>query len=388
MQTVSTTVACPLHDSFRVQQVAGLFDLPLAERLSETFVAELPSSDDAWTIGAIVGPSGSGKSTLARAAFGPAVYSPGEWPTDRAIVDCLGDDSIQRITRVLTAVGLGSPPAWVKPYHVLSGGERFRCDLARALLTVPSPGATAGSAQQSEPGTDAPPLDKPAVGPKERLVVFDEFTSVVDRTVARFASAAIARALRSDGSTRFVAVTCHYDVLEWLQPDWVLDLASGKLTWGCLRRPELRIVVRRCPQRTWRMFARHHYLSGALSRGATCYLALWEGRPVAFCAVVAMLGRSRYKRITRIVTLPDFQGLGIGTRLVERVCEHYQERGIRVGITATHPAILGYCRKSPRWRFVRMRKTGHLTRQRVGERQIRSSAGRSVVSFEYVGSHG
>jgi ABC-type protease/lipase transport system fused ATPase/permease subunit len=72
MYSVSTTVACPLHNSFRVQQVAGLFDLPLAERLSETFVAELPNADDAWTIGAIVGPSGSGKSTLARAAFGPA----------------------------------------------------------------------------------------------------------------------------------------------------------------------------------------------------------------------------------------------------------------------------------------------------------------------------
>jgi hypothetical protein len=134
MPIISTTVDCLVHDSFRVQQVAGLFDLPVAARSHETFSAELPGNNQSWTIGAIVGPSGSGKSTLARAAFGDCVYTPTAWPTDRAIVDCLGDGSIQEITRVLTAVGLGSPPAWVKPYHVLSGGEKFRCDLARALL--------------------------------------------------------------------------------------------------------------------------------------------------------------------------------------------------------------------------------------------------------------
>ena len=113
---------------------------------------------------------------------------------------------------MLTAVGFSSPPAWVKPYRVLSQGEQFRCDLARALLTG------------------------------KRRVVFDEFTSVVDRTVARIGSAAVAKAVRRSGAgvspantssaailvarKQFVAVTCHYDVAEWLEPDWVLDMAD------------------------------------------------------------------------------------------------------------------------------------------------------------------
>src|SRR5690606_14853059 len=100
----------------------------------ETFAAELPGVDEPWTIGAIVGPSGSGKSTLARAAYGAALYEPGDWPAERAIVDALGDAPMQQLARTLTAVGLGSPPTWIKPYRVLSGGEKFRCDLARALL--------------------------------------------------------------------------------------------------------------------------------------------------------------------------------------------------------------------------------------------------------------
>ena len=57
MPTLTTTVECPVHDSFRVQQVAGLFDLPLVGRACETFTAELPGLDEPWTIGAIVGPS-------------------------------------------------------------------------------------------------------------------------------------------------------------------------------------------------------------------------------------------------------------------------------------------------------------------------------------------
>ncbi len=133
MPHISTTIHCKIHDSFRVQQVAGMFDLPVHESCAETFAVDIPSLDEDWSIGAIVGPSGSGKSTIARAAFGDCVYRPGDWPADRAVIDGFGDLPIGQITRTLTAVGFGSPPSWLKPYHVLSTGEKFRCELAQAL---------------------------------------------------------------------------------------------------------------------------------------------------------------------------------------------------------------------------------------------------------------
>jgi hypothetical protein len=43
MPTVNVTVQCPVYDSFRVQQVAGMFDVPLAEKAVEKFAVELPS---------------------------------------------------------------------------------------------------------------------------------------------------------------------------------------------------------------------------------------------------------------------------------------------------------------------------------------------------------
>jgi ABC-type ATPase with predicted acetyltransferase domain len=54
----------------------------------------------------------------------------------------------------------------------------------------------------------------------QKLVVFDEFTSVVDREIAKGSAFAISKAVRRSGK-RFVAVTCHYDVVDWLDPDWV-----------------------------------------------------------------------------------------------------------------------------------------------------------------------
>src|SRR5439155_19760773 len=61
----------------------------------------------------------------------------------------------------------------------------------------------------------------------DALPIFDEFTSVVDRTVAQIGSAAVAKTIRRSGK-QLVAASCHYDVIEWLQPDWI-DRKSTRL---------------------------------------------------------------------------------------------------------------------------------------------------------------
>jgi GNAT superfamily N-acetyltransferase len=375
MQTHFVQLATPLRRSFRTMQVAGMLDMPLEDRLTHQVSAEVPTLDDEWLIGAIVGPSGSGKTMLARAAFG-ATDEPRSWPQDRAIIEVLGDvepprSGIKHITRVLIGVGLGSVPTWLKPYHILSGGERFRADLAQAILD-----------------------------PRRPVVVIDEFTSTLDRSLAQTASMAVARLMRrgintfnSDVPRRLVVLTCHTDVLPWLAPDWVVELSptgSPRLT----RRPyvpaQLQFVVERVPQSLWRGFASEHYLSSGLAASATCYAALLASkaghepatRPIAFCAVAATLGCKHAKRIARLVTLPEFQGLGIGGRLLDAVAARESQRAARITITASHPAILAHCSASSSWRFIEMKKTGS-TRQRYQGRNIRCSTGRAVASFRY-----
>ena len=369
MSIVEVEVSCPVFDSFRVQQIAGMFDVPLAQRAREHFRVEMPELGDEWRIGLIVGPSGSGKSTMAKRIFGDRLWRGCQWPTDRAVVDCLGDRPIKEITGLFTAVGFSSPPSWIKPYEVLSGGERFRCDLARALAE------SGGDDANDEDGGDELPT-----------LAFDEFTSVVDRNVAKIGSAAVTRAVRQRRvNCRFVAVTCHYDVTEWLTPDWTLDMATATFQRRCLRRPEIEIEVFRCQRSTWQMFARYHYLTGTLSRSARCFLGLWRGVPVAFCATVTLIGQRGRWRISRLVTLPDYQGVGIGMRMARAVAELHVEEGHRLNITASHPALIAHCRSSPFWRAVNVKKLGSSRKTHQFARGYRSSSGRAVVSFEFLG---
>ncbi len=444
--TVDITVECPVYDSFRVQQVAGMFDVPLAQKASESFRVEVPegffedgrgitegeniearmtnderglaSDGDSpssasplppWQIGLIVGPSGSGKSTIAKKLFGPEIYERRDWPENAAVIDGLGDRPIKEITGLFTAVGFSSPPSWIKPYRVLSNGEQFRCDLARALIEGgrrkweggEGDGRSRGdsvdnSVNHRRRATDEPQIQPSAIRlPPSPLVVFDEFTSVVDRHVARVVSAAVAKGIQSGRiGCRFVAVTCHYDVAAWLEPDWIIDMGSSTFhrtphtpcadKRRCLRRPPIRLEIVRCAREAWRMFARHHYLSGNLSNFAQCYLALWEGMPAAFCATLSLIGCKNRRRITRLVTLPDYQGIGIGMALAESVSEINRQAGYRMNLTASHPAVIAHCRRSPKWRAVKVKKTGSGTAKRfIGN--YRSSIGRAVVSFEYRG---
>lgn len=334
---MKVTASCDIAKSFRVDQMIGMFDLKPTKKASITFDVELPGDDEEWQIGAIVGASGSGKTTVAREAYGSRFIEGGyKWPKGAAVVDGFDKShGVKDIAHMLTSVGFSSPPSWVKPYGVLSRGEQFRCDLARALL---SPGD---------------------------VVAVDEFTSVVDRTVAKIGSAAVSKAIRKGRVTKqFVAVSCHYDILDWLEPDWVLDMASQQLARGCLqryKRPEITLRVARVCRSSWELFRRHHYLNTSIMAGAICFAAFWGERPVAFCSHVHRMTRNRKrsdKRAHRTVTLPDFQGIGIGNRLSNFCASLYAGLGSRVFSTTSHPAFIAARKRNNNWRLIRFGRVG------------------------------
>ena len=226
----------------------------------------------------------------------------------------------------------------------------------------------------------------------DRVGVFDEFTSVVDRTVAKVGSAALAKAVRRRG-LRFVAVTCHDDVIDWLQPDWVFrpDLAvkteatraEPAFAWRCLRRrPDVPIELARCDASAWPVFAPHHYLSGALNRSAVCFLAVHEGKPVAFSAWLNLLSARGGKREHRTVVLPDWQGVGLGTRVSSAVAAMWKGLGKRATSTTGHPGFIAARKRSPDWRMTRAPSlaVGSRREAKFGHATTRLTAG-----FEYVG---
>jgi GNAT superfamily N-acetyltransferase len=403
------TLTAPPADSFRAAQVVGMFDLPPEEPARIEIDVEVPSLHDPWRIGAIVGPSGAGKTTVARTAFGLPSRSP-RWPSDRPILDAFRPMPLRQLLAYFSAVGLHSPPAWLRPYRLLSTGERFRCDLARRLADAERLDARgfrrAGkpvlrSAHQAAARINFAARIAHHGGwgpePTAQVLVVDEFTSHLDRHTAIAASRCLHRYARRASDVgcphlgdrrvvppRIVAVTCHEDILPWLGPDWVLRLPEGLLTAGPTEPPPLPLTIQLCSRDEWELFRPHHYLSGELAQGATCYLALWDNHPAALCAVLGQIGHPGRKRITRLVTLPQFQGLGIGMRLAEHVCSLESERGFRMSIATSHPAVIDGCRRSCRWRCLGIKRCGG-TRQTIRGRPLAGSTGRIVAAFEFTG---
>lgn len=321
--TVTIERKCAIARSPRVIQVESMFDVAPSRRSTLTWKVNLPLDGKPWRIGLIVGPSGCGKTTIARELW-PKDYCTGfQWPKAKPIIDAFPQGmGIREVTGLLTAVGFGTVPAWLRPFSVLSCGEQFRATLARALAL------------------------------QKARVVMDEFTSVVDRDVAKVASHAVAKAIRRQKTKHLIAVSCHYDIIDWLQPDWVYQPNCDRFAWRCLqRRPTLELHIYPVDRSAWSTFAPYHYLSGSLLASATCFGAFLGDRCVGFSAIrhFPHAHIKNVKMAHRIVVLPEFQGLGVGAVMNDVIGEWLFKRGMRYRIRSLHPTMLRSLSASPRW---------------------------------------
>jgi len=341
----------------RVQQLEGMFDLSPVDRTGEKWGIDVPIEDQPWQIGMIVGPSGCGKTTVAREMFGIEFDEPLRWSKDRTVIDDFPKTmSIKEIVASLSSIGFSSPPNWLRPFAVLSNGEKFRVDVARRLSEEISP-----------------------------ITVIDEFTSVVDRRVAQIGCAAVQRKIRST-NRQFVAVSCHYDIVEWLQPDWLLDVSSGDFQWRSLRqRPAIELEIISSKASAWGIFKKHHYLDTNIATAARCFIALANGRPAAFASAISFPHQSHPGwREHRTVCLPDFQGVGIGNRLSDFVASLYAATGKPYRSTTGHPAMIASRMRNANWRMTQSpklhakSKTSKLLNKTIASRRL-------VASFLYIG---
>jgi GNAT superfamily N-acetyltransferase len=318
--------SCSDFKSYRAARVKSLFNAESGCNFD--LVAELPDATEDWRLGVIVGPSGSGKTSLGRKIFGDAAVWEPTWPAKEPIIDAIAPDGdFNAVTAALAAVGLGTVPAWLRPYPVLSNGEKFRASLARLVCEAPA------------------------------QVVVDEFSSVVDRQIAKFGALAFGKAWKRTGG-KAVLLTCHFDVIPWLEPDWCFDTsAGGRLARGGLQRPRFDVELWETDWRYWPAFETHHYLKVPKMIAATNYVGTVEGELVAHVAVSTRPGM-REARACRLVIMPEWQGAGIGLRFLNEVCERWRRGENRHSkpmptlFHTSHPGLCAALRRDRRWRQV------------------------------------
>jgi ABC-type lipoprotein export system ATPase subunit len=355
MPTVDVLIESQISRSVRARQLEAAFDVPAQEKCKLTWQGDLPIDNLDWNIGLLVGPSGCGKSVLLKRLFGDETDL--RWGSASVIDDFASHLSIEEITQACQSVGFNTIPAWLRPYHVLSNGEKFRVEIARRLLETPA----------------------------DKIIVIDEFTSVVDRQVAQIASHAVQKFIRRY-KRKMVVASCHYDIVDWLQPDWILEPATMTFTRRLLRgRPSLSITITRTPYDTWQIFAPYHYMSAELNRSAACFVLLVNDKPASFAAILHRPHpKSKdIKGISRAVTLPDYQGLGLAYVLMDTLGSAYKALGYRLHMYPAHPSFVRATQKTSNWRM--LKAPGVFSAKRGASSSVSGFGGRPCAVFDYVG---
>ena len=273
----------------------------------------IPDLSDKTGIVLIVGSSGSGKSTILKSLNHNNVVI----DKSKSIIDNFS--SPLKAEELLLAVGLRSIPAWFRTFDSVSNGERHRAESALAI--------------------------------DQNINCIDEFTSVVDRDTAKSLSVALHKYYKKTNQTVFVA-TPHFDIQEWLLPDVVYNTDEQSFIKDSLRRPNIELTITSSNIKDWNSFKKHHYLTSVIPKSVHCYTASINGKKVAFLAIMHGTSGSikSYWRESRLVVLPEFQGLGIGKTLSDTIAKFYTDKGFRYFSKTAHSALGNYRDNSPLWK--------------------------------------
>ena len=307
------------------QYVYDKFDIQDSEKTEvEVSYDFTPIKGKKWNIGVVYGSSGCGKTTILKSL---GKLTSVEFDREKALISNFDFMSPDDASRVLMSMGLSSVPTWLRPFSSLSNGEQYRAELAYKV-------ARAGDGE---------------------LILIDEYTSVVDRDVAKAMSFALQKYIRKTNK-KIVLASCHYDIMDWLMPDWTCSPQKGGVLvehdYRLSSRPKIELQVSRVEYSSWDIFKKHHYLTSDCSKGFGYLLFTWDDKPVAICVYKPQPTGAvpNGYALARTVVLPDFQGMGIGVSISNFVSSLLVNMGKRVYTKTISPALGEYRSNSENYR--------------------------------------
>jgi ABC-type lipoprotein export system ATPase subunit len=345
-----------INDKY-TEYIYDSFDIQNREETSVDINMNLGEAKNfSWNIGVILGSSGSGKTTILKRC---GQLKEPNFDYEKPLISNFNWLEPKEATFVLTSIGLSSVPTWLRPFHTLSNGEQYRAKLAYLI----------------------------ASSNDEEVILIDEYTSVVDRDVAKAMSFSLQKYIRRENK-KIILASCHYDILEWLMPDWTCSPQKGGVLERCdyLRqgRPKITLQVSRVEVETWDFFKKHHYLTEDVNKSCKFLLFEWNMKPIGIIALINQPnknGKASAMGISRIVILPDYQGMGLGVKICEFSSSILMDNGAcNVYIKTINPALGEYFSKSERWKPTSMNGKKGNTDVKALNRKIRPS-----YCYEFIG---
>lgn len=367
-ETFEVILEFPVDRSFRCKLAADSLDIDVNKKSIHHLKIEGIEMPDEWNVGIIYGSSGSGKTTLAKKMFGGSVFDT-PLRQDTPIINQLpGNLPYDECARLLNGIGLNSVPCWIRPVYTLSNGQKAR---AEAVLLM---------CQDKE------------------VICIDEWTSVVDRNVAKAMSHCIQKFAKSRGK-KVILLTCHYDIIEWLSPDWLIDCNKQEFklpksnAFFFSERDKIEITIRPGCKDTWKYFSKYHYLSDKLPKGLIYTFGVFIGSTqIGFQCfanyVPPVKGKKKIFHFNRIVIHPDYQGFGLGLKVINETSRYMQAKyGYRImGKFSSTPVYKAMIRDK-NWQFLKTIRTMGKMHQGSGmsNRLNFREYGSTSYSFEFIG---
>ena len=122
------------------------------------------------------------------------------------------------------------------------------------------------------------------------------------------------------------------------------------------------------------MFSKYHYLNHSHNNTSSVYLAIVNNVLVGFISIIHFPHPKikNMKKVHRLVILPEYQGIGLGVKLLNEIANIYKKQKFRFAITTSSPSLINTLKKSSSWKCVRF--------SRVGKQSTSSTVGKMVLS--------
>jgi ABC-type lipoprotein export system ATPase subunit len=353
----------PIAKSFRCVKAANSLDID-PEAKSKHHLKVNADLDTDYNVGLIVGASGSGKTTLAKKIFGDDCFKT-LLKEDTPIIDQLPEHlDYDQCAQLLAGVGLTSVPCWIRPAYTLSNGQKARAEACLQMANT------------------------------EGTIIIDEWTSVVDRTVGKVMSSSIQKHARRT-KKKIVLASCHYDVIDWLNPDWIIDcnkqeyIERRSMVGTFKRTDRLRLDIRAVGRKTWPYFSKYHYLSERLPTGKIFTYGLFLGaEQIGFaCYAPYIIGNQDTYFSNRVVIHPDYAGLGLSVHMINESAKDMVRKGYNVKGKFSNVAIYKIISRDPNWRMtkiakpIRKGKSGYASTKKARKNTIRTKTVTYHVDF-------